>query len=653
MSNLTRAMMMGAAAASGDKVYVDDVFSTFLYKGNGGTQSIDNGIDISGEGGLVWIKNRDSSVSHVLAGPDLVNAGHTNLASDLSNGGGSETNYVTSFSSNGFSVSNSGSVNSNNVDYTSWTFRKAPGFFDVVTYTGNNTAGRTVAHSLGSVPGMIVVKCLDATEGWHVYHRSAGATKYLRLDTSDAENSGSTVWNNTTPTSTHFTVSTNPATNGNGLNYVAYIFAHDDASFGTGGNESIIKCGSVVNNGSQVTDVNLGFEPEFVLIKNASVSEHWFMFDVMRGMDVNRSSKLFPNKVNAEDIAGYSIVSPTATGFSLSTASAGDFPSGTYIYMAIRRPNKPPEAATDVFDALIYTGTGAQRDISFSPAYADLIWIKNRLWLSGHNLTDRLRGEISRLQTNENYASTYNAQAAPSFDSQGLFSIGTNSETNNANPGYNSFVTWIFKRAPGFFDVVAYTGTGSATTINHNLGAVPSVVLIKGTNTTYNWYWQHYALGANTWMQLNNQEAGAGNGNIFNSTLPTSSVFSLGSLAGTNGSGNTYIAYLFGDLPGISKAGTYTGTGSNINVDCGFTAGARFVLIKRKDGSGNVGDWYVWDTARGILSGNDPYLRPNVYEADVTNTDYVDPLNAGFTVTSSAPAALNTSGGTYLFLAIA
>jgi hypothetical protein len=220
---------------------------------------------------------------------------------------------------------------------------------------------------------------------------------------------------------------------------------------------------------------------------------------------------------------------------------------------------------------------------------------------------------------------------------------------------YSSWIAWNFKRAPGFFDVVTYTGTGSVRTINHNLGAVPSVVLIKGRNTTYSWYWQHYALGANTWMQLNNQEAGAGNGGVFNSTLPTSSVFSVGSLAGTNGSGNTYIAYLFGDLPGISKAGTYTGTGSNINVDCGFTAGARFVLIKRKDGSGgaNVGDWYVWDSIRGIVSGNDPYLLLNSSAAQVTNTDYIDPLSSGFTVTSSAPAALNASGGTYLFLAIA
>ncbi len=117
-----------------------------------------------------------------------------------------------------------------------------------------------------------------------------------------------------------------------------------------------------------------------------------------------------------------------------------------------------------------------------------------------------------------------------------------------------------------------------------------------------------------------------------------------------NSSGENYVVYLFATLAGISKVGTYSGTGSNINVDCGFTAGARFVMIKRTD---STGDWYYWQTALGINSGSDPYLRMNSTGAKVTSYDYIDPLNAGFTITSSASADLNASGGTYLFLAIA
>jgi hypothetical protein len=96
--------------------------------------------------------------------------------------------------------------------------------------------------------------------------------------------------------------------------------------------------------------------------------------------------------------------------------------------------------------------------------------------------------------------------------------------------------------------------------------------------------------------------------------------------------------------------GTYTGTGTTLQINCGFTNGARFVLIKRTD---STGDWYVWDSARGIIAGNDPYLLLNSTAAEVTNTDYVDAYSAGFELSSTAPAALNANGGTYIFLAIA
>jgi hypothetical protein len=100
----------------------------------------------------------------------------------------------------------------------------------------------------------------------------------------------------------------------------------------------------------------------------------------------------------------------------------------------------------------------------------------------------------------------------------------------------------------------------------------------------------------------------------------------------------------------VSKVGTYTGTGTTLQIDCGFTGGARFVLIKRTD---STGDWYVWDSARGIVSGNDPYLLLNTSGAEVQGTDYVDTYSAGFEISSTAPAAINANGGSFIFLAIA
>jgi hypothetical protein len=107
---------------------------------------------------------------------------------------------------------------------------------------------------------------------------------------------------------------------------------------------------------------------------------------------------------------------------------------------------------------------------------------------------------------------------------------------------------------------------------------------------------------------------------------------------------------LFATCAGVSKVGTYTGTGTTLQIDCGFTAGARFILIKRTD---STGDWYVWDSVRGIIAGNDPYLLLNTTAAEVTNTDYIDTYSAGFELSSTAPSAINASGGTFIFLAIA
>jgi hypothetical protein len=131
---------------------------------------------------------------------------------------------------------------------------------------------------------------------------------------------------------------------------------------------------------------------------------------------------------------------------------------------------------------------------------------------------------------------------------------------------------------------------------------------------------------------------------------PTTSTFTLASAYDVNGSGQNFVAYLFATAAGVSKVGSYTGTGTTLQINCGFTGGARFVLIKRTD---STGDWYVWDSARGIIAGNDPYLLLNSTAVEVTNTDYVDTYSAGFEISSTAPAAINASAGSFIFLAIA
>jgi hypothetical protein len=260
-------------------------------------------------------------------------------------------------------------------------------------------------------------------------------------------------------------------------------------------------------------------------------------------------------------------------------------------------------------------------------------------------IVDRLRG-VNTTATNSStpFMLTNKIQAEGN-------STGTSREWTNTTFGSldtNLRVYYSFGRAPSFFDEVCYTGTGSARTVTHNLGVAPELIIVKKRSATDDWAVYY---GSNTnFLLLNVTDATSFDTNYWNSTSPTSTVFSVGTDADVNTSAATYVAYLFATCAGVSKVGSYTGTGTTKQIDCGFTAGVRFVLIKRID---STGDWYVWDSARGIVAGNDPYLLLNSRDNQVTNTDYVDTYSAGFELSSTAPTDINASGGTFLFLAIA
>jgi len=196
--------------------------------------------------------------------------------------------------------------------------------------------------------------------------------------------------------------------------------------------------------------------------------------------------------------------------------------------------------------------------------------------------------------------------------------------------------------------VVAYSGTGSATTVAHSLSVAPELLICKRRSAAEDWtVWP----SAGNFLNLNTSDAiNVASSNIWNLTDPTSTVFSVGTSSRVNSSGHTYIAYLFATLAGVSKVGSYTGNGSSQTISCGFSAGSRFILIKRTDASG---DWYFWDSLRGIVAGNDPHLSLNTSDAQVTTDDSVDPHNSGFIVNQVSATNINVSSGTYIFYAIA
>jgi hypothetical protein len=229
-------------------------------------------------------------------------------------------------------------------------------------------------------------------------------------------------------------------------------------------------------------------------------------------------------------------------------------------------------------------------------------------------------------------------------------SLGVNSATNIN--GQATYANWFFRRAPGFFDVVCYTGNASTNTQSHNLGVAPELVILKNT-LQYNWLVFH-TFTASTFefqnLNLTGARSVATYGAFFSSRPTATQLLIAGTDVLINQSFNPYVAYLFASHPGVSKVGSYTGTGATQVVNCGFAAGARFVLIKRTD---STGDWYVWDTARGIVAGNDPYVTLNTTSAEVTNTDWVDTAASGFELSNVSGNLVNTNGASYIFLAIA
>jgi hypothetical protein len=310
---------------------------------------------------------------------------------------------------------------------------------------------------------------------------------------------------------------------------------------------------------------------------------------------------------------------------------------------------KVPTLGTSVFTPVARSGTGATATVSNSITTDLIISMVRNSGGTASGVWDRLRGFTQYLATTSTQAESTSADSVTALNNTN-YVLGADGGTDRINRSGNTYANWTFSRAPLFFDEVCWSGNSVARNLSHNLAAVPELMIVKSrTRSPSSWYVYNAASGNTKELFLNSTAAIATN-DTWNNTTPTSSVFSVDSSPGVNETGNTYVAYLFATCAGVSKVGSYTGTGTTQTINCGFTAGSRFVLIKRTD---STGDWYVYDSARGIVPGNDPYLLMNSTAAEVTGTDYVDTTAVGFELSSTAPAALNANGGTYIFLAIA
>jgi hypothetical protein len=315
-------------------------FNTKLYTGNGGTQSI-TGVGFQPD--WTWIKKRSGVGSHSLFDSvrgvtKLISSNTTNAEATLSGG-------LTAFGTDGFTVGSDGDVNGNSATYVSWNW-KANGAgssntdgsinttatsvnttagFSISTYEGTGSAA-TVGHGLGVTPAVVLVKNIDASQNWLMYHQGIGATKYARLNLSNGQGTSSGPWNNTAPTSSVFSIGADGAVTGSGQTHVAYCFSevrgYSRFGYYTG------------NNNADGPYVYTGFKPAFVLIKNTADSADWTINDTARNPENVNNLRLFPN-TNVSENSGSNSMDMYSNGFKLRSTDGGNNGNGhVMIYMA-------------------------------------------------------------------------------------------------------------------------------------------------------------------------------------------------------------------------------------------------------------------------------------------------------------------------------
>ena len=322
------------------------------------------------------------------------------------------------------------------------------------------------------------------------------------------------------------------------------------------------------------------------------------------------------------------------------------------------------------FQPTLYTGTGSSLAVTqsgnstFQP---DWVWIKGRSGATEHVLTDAVRGVTKELSSNDNGAEETVAQGLTTFGTAG-FTVGTDGSYNTSSATY---VGWQWKangsgssntdgsitstasaNTTAGFSISKYDGSGSNATVGHGLGIAPKMVIAKELTDIRSWVVYHEGIGDAAKVIYLDQTAAAGtDATVWNSTAPTSTVFSVGTANGSNGSGNTYIAYCFAEIPGYSSFGSYTGNGSADGpfVYTGMTP--EFVIIKRSNTTEN---WIMLDNARSVYNPTNDVQYPNLAQIDNTNSTstLVDNISNGFKVRGTN-TNINASGSTYIYMAFA
>lgn len=549
--------------------------------------------------------------------------------------------------------------------YVHRTFRPAKGFCDILTYEGTGSV-QNIGHNLGCSIGFMLIKDIDADVGWVAKHANhSGADYYQRFDEHANQVSDSTLFNSTASTSTQFTVGTSALTNTSGHTYIAILFADgSDGSaqiWGPSSNQKMVDVGYYNGNGSTTGPiVNVGFEPTTLILKGVAVTggtAYWYIFDACKKFEAREEGVAWIEYNEYWDkLQATGVIQQKANGFQIrGTSTSLNENGGVYLYVAFRGPMRVPNATygdkpSHFFNCAYGTANtsdvvgsfpGATNAPNFQP---DFCMLRNPSTSSYQYVATRKSGYYYR--ATNNYSGIDTASSWMEWAVEPGF--GTDWNT--------SMFAWMWKSAPGLTHVEYYKGTGSAQNITHNLGAVPEMMMCwrlgpQGT-PTYTAYWHK---GLNNGSSPENYfvyaqySLGQYDVNVWDDTAPTSTVFRVNTQDMVNKSGDEYSMVLFASLAGFQKVGFYEGNGSAGKViDCGFTTGSRFVMIKRTETTGN---WKQYDTTRGLSSSVSMNCNANDYTAQ-SDDDFLRQHNTGFELNTS-DAEVNANGGYYIYLAVA
>ena len=427
-----------------------DDFKVLSYTGNGSGQSITG---LSFQPDFVWLKKTNADNEHLLMHPN-VGTGEYYRPSYASQGRLINTDTITALNSNGFTLGSYSQANNNNDSFVAYCWKinggtkvnntdgtnsvstevNAAKGISVITYSGNGST-QTVGHGLGKVPELFFMMDRYNGGGWRVWHKDLdGPNKYLEMG-SGGQSTSSTIWNNTLPTSTVFSLGNVVPPNGSGRAHVCWAFTSIDKHS---------KFSSYTGNGANSGPIiDLGFEPALLMIRRIDSGDHFYMFDHQRETSNPRNTSLRMNHSAAEgDITGDGVIF-LSNGFQpITSDGALNADNGKYIYMAwAADPDVTAPTLANSFNAKAYSGNSGTNTITGVGFKPDLIWLKERSGTDRHVLIDTIRGTNSQLSSNDNNAVTTYTSNLNSFNADG-FTLGGATETNGNGETY---ISWNWK----------------------------------------------------------------------------------------------------------------------------------------------------------------------------------------------------------------